>query len=1285
MSAPERRRHSKRRGAREKRRRPLRSRLLLVILTLFATGGLVLVLPAAVDAAPNLTTGAWWVSSTQTGAGATYGFIFGTPTSGGSTTTSVTMTVPAGTTGPAAPAFTLSAITATGATGYAPNLGTETASFNAGTSTLTISFASTYLNPSTHFWIQVSGLTNTTTAGSYTSTISTMNGATVTSPAVVLGASQLAAVYWSTSATTKGATGVTYSYALTTATSATLDSIVLSVPPGTGGSAALASISGLSNTTGDGATLNTGTDTITVSFAAQSIPAATRLVFSISGLTNTAANGQYGEEAITESSGSPVDTAALAVFNVTYGALTNVSWSPSATGTGSTGVAYTYNFTLASGTYLDGFQFSVPPGTGGSGLSFTYTTTPSLTIPAAATTTLSSASDTLTIAFPANATYYGGGSVFSITVNGLTNSSTAGSYAAWVTTLAIPGNYFPTVDSGVAGAATFSGTTLTPLAWSVSSSAVSATNTTYTYNFGFTSSSTFDTVKMTVPPGTAGTPSVGTVTPGSVAAGGAVSLSGGELVYTFTPPATVGAVQTVTITIGGLTNTATAGSYSSTLTVLDGATVVASGTTAAVSFTNTVLTGVGWTATPSTAAATGAAYVYTLTTASGANLTAITMSVPPGTAGTPTLGPISISPSYISLTSTAVALNPTLNVLTFSFASQYFPSGAQLSIEIDSLTNTPTGGNYSSSVTTKNGSAAVDSGTSSQVDFTNSALNNASWLASNNGTGATGVTYTFGFQVPTSIMLDTITMTVPSGTGGTPTVSSVSPAALAGGTVTRTSGLLTYTVATPVSLAANATVSLAFGAVTNTATGGSYTSTISASDQGTAIASGTTAAVSFTSTVLTALSWGVSSTRTSAAGVTDTFSFTTGSTASLQSVKLTVPLGTGVGGGGLTITTATPSAIAGGTASLNTGTGTITYTMPGGSVYVASGTAITLAFGDITNPASPATATSTISTIAATTGHVQDSGTTNAITFVGGSLPGLTWQTANPQVQASGVSYTWTFTTASSSVLTGVQMTVPNGTSYTGTSPSVGGATSAPFSTGASATLAGTTLTLSFTAASVSAGTPVTIQIGGLVNTSAAGSYTSVVTTEDGASSIDTGTSGGLWFLPIPTSGQFQNACPAPPLACATSAGGGTQLILVAIPGGPAATASVVLSVTANDTAGYRVQAETSTLPRSGGGSPLAEAPTSGAATLPSDALAATASLAGSGSSGAALCPPYGSATPYVGYASSPLSIWHATGSTGAGTDTVTMTATVQVGITQPAGSYTGTISYELEPGSSTC
>jgi hypothetical protein len=76
----------------------------------------------------------------------------------------------------------------------------------------------------------------------------------------------------------------------------------------------------------------------------------------------------------------------------------------------------------------------------------------------------------------------------------------------------------------------------------------------------------------------------------------------------------------------------------------------------------------------------------------------------------------------------------------------------------------------------------------------------------------------------------------------------------------------------------------------------------------------------------------------------------------------------------------------------------------------------------------------------------------------------------------------------------------------------VGTVTPAAVAAGGTVSLADGTLTYSFTPATVAAGTAVSIEITGLANTSTAGSYTSVITTQDAGTGVDSGTTPGVSF-----------------------------------------------------------------------------------------------------------------------------------------------------------------------------
>jgi hypothetical protein len=170
-------------------------------------------------------------------------------------------------------------------------------------------------------------------------------------------------------------------------------------------------------------------------------------------------------------------------------------------------------------------------------------------------------------------------------------------------------------------------------------------------------------------------------------------------------------------------------------------------------------------------------------------------------------------------------------------------------------------------------------------------------------------------------------------------------------------------------------------------------------------------------------------------------------------------------------------------------------------VSISSGTAVSIKITGLTNPSTPVSYPSVITT--RTGGTTVDSGTTSAVIFTG-ALASPAWYVSSAALSATGITYTYTFTTATTSTLSSVTMTVPAGTAGT---PAVGTVTPSSVAMGGSVSLASGTLTYTFTAVSVSSGTAVSIKITGLTNTSTTGSYTSVITTRDGGTAIDSGTS----------------------------------------------------------------------------------------------------------------------------------------------------------------------------------
>ena len=133
----------------------------------------------------------------------------------------------------------------------------------------------------------------------------------------------------------------------------------------------------------------------------------------------------------------------------------------------------------------------------------------------------------------------------------------------------------------VAAAPAMAAGVLTNMSWSVSNTQTGKTGITYAYELKTATSGSISKVTMTVPNGTAGT-----VTAGSVygLGAGTVSLAANTLTYTVTTPAVVAAHVAIYISFGGLTNTFTPGSYTSTVTTYNAATPIDAATTPAETF-----------------------------------------------------------------------------------------------------------------------------------------------------------------------------------------------------------------------------------------------------------------------------------------------------------------------------------------------------------------------------------------------------------------------------------------------------------------------------------------------------------------------------------------------------------------------------------------------------------------------------------------------------------------------------------------------------------------------------
>jgi len=133
--------------------------------------------------------------------------------------------------------------------------------------------------------------------------------------------------------------------------------------------------------------------------------------------------------------------------------------------------------------------------------------------------------------------------------------------------------------------------TPTNMSWAVSNNQVGATNVTYSYSFRTATVGTIKTITFAVSgAGLAGTPAIVRVY--GIGAG-TVSRSGQTITYTVTTAVSIPAGIPIYIELSGLTNTSTAGSYTTVITTLTAApATIDSGTTPAVVFgaNNTAVT-----------------------------------------------------------------------------------------------------------------------------------------------------------------------------------------------------------------------------------------------------------------------------------------------------------------------------------------------------------------------------------------------------------------------------------------------------------------------------------------------------------------------------------------------------------------------------------------------------------------------------------------------------------------------------------------------------------------------
>ena len=647
----------------------------------------------------TLANSVWFVSNSATGAsGVTYSYRYTTATTANNLS-SVTMTVPAGTSG--TPVAVLSGFGAANGSSFNPSNVSTTLSGNV----LTVSFNQVYVYQGMAVSINVSGLTNTSTVGSYTSLVVT-NGALSGGAIIALDSASAGPIaftlgalinpVWSVSSSAIGDRPVAYSYSFTTATTARPTSVTMTVPPGTSGTPAVR-VTGLS-----AGTVALAGNVLTYSITNPvSIAAGTPVSLTVSGITNTSIVGTFSSQLVTNvtTSGTTVPSASGVTGPVSFttNALINPVWSVS---TATTGARSTYTYSFITATLANPFTsvtMTVPSGT-------TLGTSPTVAVAAASSTgavvsmpgaSLSLVGSVLTVSFAP--TYIPSGTNVTITVAGMTNTTVVGTYnGQMVTNGALNNGAIIPIDSAPIGPISITtGASLTNAVWQVSNSTIGANPATYTFRFTTASTATLSSVTLDVPPGTAGTP-VAVVT-GLPA--GTISNTGGVLTYTLATPTSVNAGVAVSITVSGLTNTSAVDSYLAqvvTFTTEPGGASVPNDSVSSgpIAFTAGTLGNPNWSASRTTAGATGVTYNYSFTTATTGNpLTTLTLTVPPGTGGNPVVSIPGVSGATITLSGTVLTVTAP--------GGQYVPGGTSVTVSVSGLTNTSVVGSYTSQLVTQ--------------------------------------------------------------------------------------------------------------------------------------------------------------------------------------------------------------------------------------------------------------------------------------------------------------------------------------------------------------------------------------------------------------------------------------------------------------------------------------------------------------------------------------------------------------------------------------------------------
>lgn len=291
-----------------------------------------------------------------------------------------------------------------------------------------------------------------------------------------------------------------------------------------------------------------------------------------------------------------------------------------------------------------------------------------------------------------------------------------------------------------------------------------------------------------------------------------------------------------------------------------------------------------------------------------------------------------------------------------------------------------------------------------------------------------------------------------------------------------------------------------------------------------------------------------------------------------------------------------------------------------------------------------------------------------------GTFTNMSWAVSNNQVGATGVSYSFSFTTATTGTIKTITFAV-SGSGLAGT-PTINRA----FGIGAGTiSRSGQTITYTVTSAvSVSAGIPIYIEVGGLTNTSTAGSYTTTITTQTALpATIDSGTTPSVTFA---SNNTAVTVAVAKSLTFSVNNTGFELDMDPSLPALADQTATVGLTVQTNANSGYTlVVADSATgLQSSSTGNP----------TIPKVSTGKATSLAWPGApnwgytvtgTGATIDPAF-SGSKYAGYTSAGETIATRSGPTGGTADSITISNRVAINYSVASGVYTDTLTYTVTP-----